>query len=217
MKILFISILAVMLLVAGAYFAYTKSVVKKPVSCQSLSPRPVIVAFGDSLVVGYGAPEGEGFVDDLSTSIRTPILNAGIVGNTTADGLTRIQEVLDQKPDIVLLLLGGNDALRKIPLAQTSANLDSILKTLSDKKITIVLLAPPGGLLSDPYAPLYKALAKKYSTELVPNVLGRLIGHSEFMTDTVHPNSVGYKKLAEKVLSALTSACNTYATTVGGR
>lgn len=203
-------IVAILLVVGGVYSAYTKIVTKELVSCSSIIPRPVIVAFGDSLVAGYGAAEGEGFVDVLSTTTRTPIRNSGVVGNTTADGVQRIQDVLDQKPDIVLVLLGGNDALREIPLAQTSANLASLVKTFSDKGIKIVLLAAPGGLFNDPYAPVYDSIAKKYFAESVPNVLSGLLGHSEFMSDAVHPNSKGYRKVADKVLPALNRACNEY-------
>ena len=216
MKIARTSFLIVLTLAGSALIVYQLFFTNPTVLCADLIPKPRIVAFGDSLVAGSGAPEGSGLVDILSSTTQVPIQNMGVAGNTTEDGLARVQELLDVRPDMVILLLGGNDALRKVPLAQTTANLDSILKTVSDEGINIVLLAPPGGLLRDPYAQVYKTLAKKYSTELVPNVLSGILGRSEFMSDTVHPNSRGYKKMSEKVLPALNRACNTYATTVGG-
>lgn len=197
-----------MLLGTASYFVYTHLTQNNDGSCKALIPHPVIVAFGDSLVTGYGAPEGHGFVDNLASEIGVPITNLGVVGNTTADGVARIQDVVDLHPNIVLVLLGGNDALQKKSQAETAANLDKILYTLTSNNIHVVLLAAPGAFLSDPYASMYKDLSQKYKTELVPNVLSGLLGHGDLMSDAVHPNTAGYSKLAAKVLPHLDTLCN---------
>lgn len=166
-----------------------------------------IVAFGDSLVAGYGAPDGQGFVDDLSKQIGVPIANVGVSGNTTADGLARIGDAVAGKPDIVIVLLGGNDALQNVPQAITEGNLDAILAKLAAANTKIVLVGVQGALFNDPYASMYASLAKRYGTEYVPNVLSGLLGHPDLMSDEVHPNAAGYQKVAARVLPVLLAAC----------
>jgi acyl-CoA thioesterase-1 len=176
-------------------------------ACSLRVPAPVIVAFGDSLVAGYGAPDGEGFVSDLSHDIGLPITNLGESGDTSAMGLARIDDVLNAKPDIAIVLLGGNDALQKVSETTTTTNLDMILSTLTQAHIKVVLVGVQGALLSDPYADMYRSLAERHSVILVPNVLAGIIGHSDLMSDEVHPNARGYQKIAEKIAPALLSTC----------
>lgn len=166
-----------------------------------------IVAFGDSLVAGTGAPDGQGFVDDLAASTGVPIKNLGVPGDTTAQGLARIDDVLNAKPDIAIVLLGGNDALQKVSQATTATHLNSILSTLTGVRIKVVLVGVQGALLSDPYASMYKGLAKEYGAEYVPSILSGIIGHSDLMSDEVHPNAAGYQKVADKILPHLLAAC----------
>jgi len=163
----------------------------------------VIVAFGDSLVEGVGATMGNDFVSLLSKDLNLPIINLGVSGNTTTDGLARIDAVLAEKPDIVLLLLGGNDFLRRVPAKETFANLAQIIKTLQDSGAVVVLLGVRGGLISDGYESYYAKLAKEYHTAYVPNVLAGLIGNREYMADSIHPNDIGYAKVAKKLLPVL--------------
>src|SRR3989338_8441602 len=92
-----------------------------------------IVAFGDSLVAGTGATEGRGFVSLLSTAIGQPVINLGVPGNTTQDGFARMSELNAYKPKVVLLLLGGNDYLKRIPQEQTFANLAAIIKDIQSR------------------------------------------------------------------------------------
>jgi len=130
----------------------------------------------------------------------------GIAGNTTVDGLARVSAVKAQDPKIVLLLLGGNDFLRKIPLAETFKNLEEIILKLQAEGAVIVLLGVRGGILTDQYDTYFEKLAGKRGTFYVPNVLDGLITHSEFMDDGIHPNNLGYQKIAEKVFPVLKKA-----------
>lgn len=162
-----------------------------------------IVAFGDSLIYGIGAPEGEGFVAQLSERIGYPIINLGIPGNTTKDGLDRLNTVLTLNPSLVIVLLGGNDYLKRVPTDQTFANLDMILSQLRMRNIEVVLLGVQGGVLSDPFEKEFRILAKKYDTPYVSNVLDGVIGKKEYMNDMVHPNTLGYSKIADRVYDVL--------------
>ena len=158
-----------------------------------------IVAFGDSLVLGIGATEGNDFVSVLSRNIGLPIENLGVGGNTTDQGLDRIDDVLERDPDIVLLLLGGNDYLRKIPREMTLANLESMIVKLHEGGSIVVLLGVRGGVLRDNLKKDFENLAKEHNTAYVPNVLEGLIGKPEFMSDTIHPNDKGYALIAAKI------------------
>ncbi|MBY0328734.1 arylesterase [Patescibacteria group bacterium] len=162
-----------------------------------------IVALGDSLVFGYGSTMGNDFVSLLAKDTGREIINMGINGNTTADGLARIDTVLALKPSIVLVLLGGNDFLRKVPATQTFQNLDSIVEKLQAHGVVVVVLGIQGGVLHDPFKESFEELVTRRGTGYVPNVLAGMIGNQSLMYDAIHPNDVGYKKLADKVLPVL--------------
>jgi acyl-CoA thioesterase-1 len=162
-----------------------------------------IVAFGDSLVEGVGSSSGHDFVSLLSGMIGKPIINLGVSGNTTADALARIDKVTEKKPGIVLVLLGGNDYLKRVPQEETFANLDKIVETLQASGSEIIVLGVRGGLLSDHFNSAFEDLAKRHHARFVPNVLDGLIGDKTLMSDEVHPNDAGYLKVAQKVYPVL--------------
>lgn len=162
-----------------------------------------IVAFGDSLVVGVGSPETEGFVGMLSEMVGDPIINEGVRGDTTADGLKRIESVLSKQPRIVMLLLGGNDYLRRVPKEETFKNLRTIITALQARGAIVVLLGIRGGLLTDGYDEDFEALARETKSAYVPNVLEDIFGNPELMFDSIHPNGAGYRRIAEKVYPVL--------------
>lgn len=160
-----------------------------------------VIAFGDSLTVGVGgSPETGGFVGILSKRLETPILMRGVSGNTTVDALLRLeQDVLSTHPAIVIVLLGGNDYLKRIPPAETFANLRLIIKKIQDDGATVLLLGVRGGLLTDHFDEEFDVLAKESGVLFVPNVLDGVIGNAALMSDQVHPNDAGYLKIADKV------------------
>ena len=165
-----------------------------------------IIAFGDSLVQGVGASKGNDLVSRLSGKIGINIINAGVSGNTTADGLARLQkDVLDKKPDVVILLLGGNDALRQISVEQTFSNLENIVNQIKLSGAKVLLLGVRGGVafIGKNYDPEFEKLAKKTQVVLVPDVLDGVFGNKQLMFDTVHPNDLGYEKIANKILKYL--------------
>jgi len=158
-----------------------------------------IIAFGDSLVEGVGASEGHDFVALLAEQIDKPIINLGESGNTTQDGLARLSELDAYEPKIVLLLLGGNDYLRKVPAEETFANLAAIIEDIQKRGAIVILLGVRGGLLRDGYEDRFEVLAETYDTAYVPDVLEGLIGSNGYMADQIHPNDAGYAVIAARV------------------
>lgn len=163
-----------------------------------------IIAFGDSLIVGVGArAPANNFVSLLSDKIGQPIINLGVSGNTTEDGLARLGELDKYNPKIVLLLLGGNDHLRKVPIGETFINLEKIIENIQDRGAVVVLLGVKGNLFGDKFEPEFEKLRDKYHTAYVSNVLDELFGNSKYMSDTIHPNDIGYKMIADRIYPVL--------------
>lgn len=167
-----------------------------------------IVAFGDSLVAGVGATGGNDFVSKLEEQTGRTIINLGESGDTTADGLERLDQVLEQDPQVVLLLLGGNDAIKNIPLEETKQNLSLIIEEIHSSGAVVVLLGVRSGLLSDSYKNMYEDLAKEHGTAFVSNVLSGVFGRANLMSDPIHPNNAGYQVIADRVAPVLGAVIN---------
>jgi len=166
----------------------------RPTSGQS------IVVFGDSLVAGRGASAGQDFVSVLSRRLGASIINAGQSGDTTGAALTRLnRDVLALNPRIVVVLLGGNDYLRRVPTEETFTNLDSIVTQIRQRGAAVILVGVGVGLISDPYRAEYKALARRRSAGLIPDILDGIIGHTTLMSDSIHPNDRGYAMVADRL------------------
>ena len=163
-----------------------------------------IIAFGDSLVQGTGASTQErNFVSLLSQKLGRPIVNLGVPGNTTADGIARLAELDQYSPKVVLLLLGGNDHLRKVPIDTTFANLGAIIQNLQSRGAVVLLLGIKGNLFGDQFKPRFEKLRGTYHTAYVSDVLDGLFGKTQFMSDSIHPNDAGYAKIADRIYPEL--------------
>ena len=162
-----------------------------------------IVAFGDSLVKGIGATSGNNFVDILEEKSGKEIINMGVSGNTTADGLRRIEDVANENPKVVIILLGGNDALRKVPADETFENLREIIRNIHNSGSAVILVGIQSGILGDQYKARFKDLAKEENVGFVPDILDGLFGKSEYMSDPIHPNNAGYAIIADRILPVL--------------
>lgn len=179
------------------YFARQQSITNYP------PKEGPIVAFGDSLVAGVGAPKGADFVTLLSSKIHEPIIQAGVPGDTTADGLLRLDEVLEHQPRMVILLLGGNDYLRKMPKEETFTNLKRLIVRMQESGAVVVLLGVRGGILADGYNTSFETLAEEMHVVYVEDVLDGIFGNTTLMADGVHPNETGYARIAEKVYAEI--------------
>lgn len=173
---------------------------KKP---EIVPKNTTIVAFGDSLVEGIGATKGNDFVSVVSDSIGKPIINKGKSGDTTASALARIDEIIALDPGIVIVLIGGNDFLRGVPEETTFITLEKIVDTFEQNQTIVLLLGVRGGIIVDTYASNFEALAIDKDLQYVPNVLDGLLGNEKYMSDPIHPNDLGYERIADRVVRAL--------------
>lgn len=159
-----------------------------------------VIAFGDSLIVGVGASEGHDLVSELSNRVDVAIVNKGVSGNTTRDALLRLEDdVLKQDPKVVMILLGGNDFIQKIPRDETFTNLASMIDQIQERGGIVLLLGIQGGLITDGYDKEFKKLAKEKGAAYVSNVLNGVIGNPEYMSDPIHPNDAGYLRIADRI------------------
>lgn len=177
--------------------------------------RPVIVAFGDSLTAGYGVPPGKSYPDDLqrlldSAGYKYRVVNLGVSGDTTTDGLQRVSDVLDAKPAIVILEFGGNDGLRGLPVSTTRANLSKIIQTLQNKGIRILLAGMTlprnyGETYIHSFDQIYLALSTQFHLARIPFLLEGVGGHPELVQpDGIHPTVEGCKIVSTNVMKYLT-------------
>jgi acyl-CoA thioesterase-1 len=171
----------------------------------------VIVAFGDSLTAGYGTDAGNSYPDFLERDLNAKgfpyhVVNAGISGNTTKDGVERMDEVLALKPGLVIVAFGGNDGLRGLPIESTRKNLDQIVSTLQRAGIKIVLggiTLPPnyGADYIRPFNGIYASLSSQYHVPLLPFLLKDVYGTAGSMqADGIHATAQGNQQVARNLL-----------------
>jgi lysophospholipase L1-like esterase len=173
---------------------------------QLLPKDAVILAFGDSLTYGTGAAAGEDYPAQLSRLIGHPVVNAGVPGETSAQGRERLTAALDEtQPKLVLLGLGGNDFLQRVPLEQTQANLAAMLAELNQRKIPVVLLAVPKISLPPQPHPVFAELAEQANVLLLEDEWTAILRQGSLKSDPVHPNAAGYAQFAAALAEFLTA------------
>jgi acyl-CoA thioesterase I len=164
------------------------------------------VAFGDSLTSGFGASEGSDYPTLLAKNIGRKIINKGVPGQTTENGLGRVDEIIRLQPRVVLLCFGGNDGLQQLPMEKTFVNLGAMIDRLHEGGTFVVLIGVRSASISDRYAKQFKMLAAEKQVLYVPNILSGVLGSPSLMSDYIHPNDDGYKAIAgrlEKILQPL--------------
>jgi acyl-CoA thioesterase I len=180
---------------------------------QSATTTKTIVFYGDSVTAGYGLSAEEAFPALIGRKLAekgkdVKVINAGLSGETSAGGLTRIDWILRQPVDVFVLELGPNDGLRGLPLDQTEKNLQSIIDRVKAKypKAHIVIagmMVPPniGQDYTEKFRKIYPALARKNNATLIPFLLQDVAGNEKLnLEDGIHPNAEGHKIVADNVL-----------------
>lgn len=184
------------------------------------SDSPVILAFGDSLVAGYGLARSEGFAPQLEAALRArgieaSVINAGVSGNTAGGGSVRIKWVLErlpEPPDLAIVAFGGNDMLRAIPASETREDMETILRTLQEREIPAVLagmLAPPflGERYTREFNAIFPQLARQYGAGFYPFFLAGVAGKPKLnLPDRVHPNADGVARMVAGILPVVIDA-----------
>jgi acyl-CoA thioesterase I len=161
------------------------------------------VAFGDSLTEGYGATPGSDYPAVLSRRLGIPISNLGKSGETTGDGLKRVDEVARLQPRVVLLCFGGNDSLNGEPISRTFGNLAQIIDRLHSEGAFVVLIGIRSASLRDKNQTHFSKLAREKDVLYVPDMLEGLAFKPVYMADAIHPNDAGYARLTDRLEKVL--------------
>jgi acyl-CoA thioesterase I len=183
---------------------------------QTNSQPKTILFYGDSLTAGYGLSTEDAFPALIGQKLNqrgkaVKVINAGLSGETSAGGLSRIDWVLRQPVDIFVLELGANDGLRGLPVDQTEKNLQAIIDKVKAKypqtRIVIAgMLVPPnmGPEYTTQFKKIFPALAKRNNATLIPFLLDEVAGNEKLnLPDGIHPNQEGHKIVANNVLKVL--------------
>ena len=186
---------------------------RAPAPTAEVAGERLVLAFGDSLYAGYGLGQGQSFPAVLQKQLEgqgipARVVNAGVSGDTSAAGLARLEftlEGLPRKPDLAIVGLGGNDALRGLDPAETRRNLDAIVGELDRRGIPVVItgmMAPRnlGRDYSSRFDAIYSDLAKRYDAALDPFFLEGVITRPDLLlSDGLHPNAAGIEIMAKRV------------------
>ena len=203
----------------AAAVAGTPVLAQTPVRAQAASTRHMtLLVVGDSLSAEYGLARGSGWVALLEKrlvqeKLDASVVNASISGDTTSGGRTRLPTLLkQQKPDVVVLELGGNDALRGLPLPMTRDNIDAMAKAAKASGAKVVIAGmrlPPnyGRQYGDQFAALFASVAQAQNAALVPFLLKGVAdgpkADSLFQPDRIHPTAAAHPIILENVWPVL--------------
>jgi len=195
------------LMLLGIAVLYT---ILSPVNTRTQKMKSVqkqkILAFGDSLTHGYGATAEESYPALLAKRLGVSVVNAGINGSTSADGLRRLSGLLNQHTDATVMILwfGGNDILQKRPLSSLKANLKQMITMTKERGIRVLLVSVPDlGIFGFSPLALYEEVADETDTALLSGVLGEILDQPKLKSDQIHPNAKGYSKIAEAIYTKL--------------
>ena len=180
------------------------------IATSAIARNPVILDFGDSLTAGFGLPAGQAFPAKLEAwlhqrRMEVRVINAGVSGDTTAGGLARLDWALGDKPDLVILALGANDALRGIDPSTVRDNLNKIIEKIQDrgaKVLLIGMLAPPnwGEEYKHSFDRIFPELAEAHHLPLYPFFLEGVAMKPELnQPDGLHPNERGVGVLVDRI------------------
>jgi lysophospholipase L1-like esterase len=165
----------------------------------------VILAFGDSLTRGSGASANNDYPSILAGLSKHEVINEGVPGEISADGLKRLPALLDNyQPAMLIVIHGGNDILKKIPEDVTANNLKNMINEAKSRNIIVVMLGvPKPGLFFLESAEIYQKLAEENNITTDLDTLPDILGDKKLKSDPIHPNNEGYKLMATKIFELL--------------
>ena len=174
----------------------------------ALPAGSTILALGDSLTAGYGADATAAYPAVLAGLTGWQVINGGVSGNTSAQALARLPALMRRQPQLVLVSIGGNDFLRKVPEADTRSNIRQIVQQIKAAGVPAVLVAVPYfttgalfGRLSE--HPMYEELAAELNVPLFKGAWAEVLGNKKLKSDQIHANAQGYRVFAEKMWAFL--------------
>lgn len=171
---------------------------------QPLADDTVILAFGDSLTFGVGSKPEFSYPSQLAQLTGLQVINAGVSGEVTDDGLIRLKEKLEtMQPDLIILLEGGNDILRNKSFNSIKSNLSKMILLAKKDNIPVILIGVPKKSLFSDTASFYSELAEHHQLVFEGEIISDLIRSPSMKSDSVHFNQQGYRKLAENIYQLL--------------
>lgn len=194
------SIVIVLIVIAVSWYFLSSDNAVKNVPLRVTGP---ILFFGDSLVEGVGATGGNSLPAILSKSLGEPVLNYGVSGDTTRQGLARLAVAREENPRLVLVLLGGNDFLQKVPRTETFTNLEKIINGFQSDGSAVVLIGVRSGIVGGGADDEFEALAEKTQAYYIEDILAGVFANQSLMSDAIHPNDRGYEKISARILEEI--------------
>lgn len=171
---------------------------------QILAKNSTVVALGDSLTYGYGTDSATAYPNILAQNTGWQVINAGVNGDTSQNVLNRLEQILTQKPKLVLLGIGGNDVLQRVHRDTTKQNIIQIVQKLKAHDIDVILIAEPHfspsallGKASD--NPIYAEIAKQENIPLFDDEWSRILSDQNLKSDQIHANTQGYAEFAQNL------------------
>lgn len=173
-----------------------------------LAEDAVILAFGDSLTYGTGAPREHSYPAVLEALTGRRVINAGVPGEVTAGGLERLADALDEHaPQLLILCLGGNDMLRKVDERSIVTNLEQMVAMSRARGVPVLLLGVPRpAIIGLESASFYEEIAARGQLPLEADVIPEVLADRRLKSDTIHPNTAGYRRIAAAVHDRLKRA-----------
>ncbi len=174
---------------------------------ESLNSSAVILAFGDSLTEGVGTSNEQAYPAVLAQLSGRTVISSGVPGEVSSEGLNRLPAELERiKPDLLILLHGGNDILRNQSPQALKQNLDAMISLAQSQNIPVLLIGVPEKKLFSDAAPLYSELAERHNLVFIEDLLSELLREPGMKSDSVHLNAQGYRALAQGIYDALQEA-----------
>jgi lysophospholipase L1-like esterase len=196
MKYILIAIVVILIL-----FSFSK----KETNIQALTSQDSILAFGDSLTYGYNAKPNESYPNILSHLSGYRVINEGVLGDTSIEGLKRLAPLLEEHSiKLLILCFGGNDMLQGLSKENLKNNLKTMIQMAKEKNIEVLLISVPNlELFGLSAMELYEEVAEEENIPLLSGLLADILEHPSLKSDQVHPNAEGYKIMAERIYKKL--------------
>lgn len=175
-----------------------------------LGPEAVVLAFGDSLTYGTGASREESYPAVLERLLGRRVVNAGVPGELSSEGVDRLPGLLKEyRPELVILIHGGNDFLRRRDPEQVKDHLRQMVELARESGADVILVGVPrlGLLLSA--APLYEEVSEEFHVLYEEDLLSDILAERTLKSDAIHPNAVGYALMAETLARRIAKAQGT--------
>ncbi|MBE0575852.1 MAG: arylesterase [Desulfuromonadales bacterium] len=167
----------------------------------------LVLAFGDSLTYGTGASAGQSYPDILARRLDRQVVNAGIPGEVSSDGLKRLPGILDSyNPTLVILCHGGNDFLRRLDQEDTIRNLNAMIGLIRAHGADVILVGVPKLGFGLQVPKFYSVIAEEFTIPFESDILLDLLGDNSMKSDSIHPNATGYRLMAEAIHKVINKA-----------